>query len=222
MTRLGKRKCLAGISNWLSYTPVCDILLCGIDRQTVPGLLSVTFMQGAAINLLVTVSAPFSVDGRRLFRRLITGVLALAVCCSVLHAGQSKLKKRDSRHEIEQLEEAWRVAMLKADTTALSALLGDDYIAITASGTLQTKDEALANLRSRRIHIASLNVSDRKLRFYGNTALVTSQASVQGTTPEGDINGGYRYTRVYVRNPQGQWKIVSFEASRIRQPGDHR
>jgi ketosteroid isomerase-like protein len=51
---------------------------------------------------------------------------------------------------------------------------------------------------------------------------VTSLAEVQGTTAEGDISGSYRYTRVYVRDAQGEWKIVSFEASRIRDPGEHK
>jgi len=43
---------------------------------------------------------------------------------------------------------------------------------------------------------------------------------VQGTTSEGDVSGSYRYTRVYVRNVQGAWKIVSFEMSKIREPGE--
>ena len=104
----------------------------------------------------------------------------------------------------------------------MAALLADDYMAITAYGTLQTKDETLANLRSGRTHFTTLDVSDRKVRFYGKTALVTSQAEVKATTPEGEISGSYRYTRVYVRDAQGEWKIVSFEASRIRDPGEHK
>lgn len=156
------------------------------------------------------------------FSRLAAIVILLALSGSLLYAGQAKPRGRENKHEIEQLEETWRVAMLKSDTAAMSALLGDDFIAITASGTLQTKDEILANLRARRIHLISLDVSDRKLRFYGKTALVTSEASVQGTTLDGDVSGSYRYTRVYVQDPEGKWKIVSFEASRIRQPGEGR
>jgi ketosteroid isomerase-like protein len=45
---------------------------------------------------------------------------------------------------------------------------------------------------------------------------------VSGSTADGDISGSYRYTRVYVRDEQGVWKIVSFEASRIRDPDDHK
>jgi ketosteroid isomerase-like protein len=176
-------------------------------------------MSGAPITLSVSGRTPM---GRVLGSgRTAAVVLLLALSANILYAGQPKPKKRDTRHEIEQLEEEWRTAVLKSDATALKTLLADDYIAITANGTLQTKDEALANIRSGRIHFTSLNLSDRKLRFYGKTALVTSLASVQGITPEGDLSGNFRYTRVYVLNAQGQWRIVSFEASHIRQPGEH-
>jgi ketosteroid isomerase-like protein len=132
--------------------------------------------------------------------------------------GMHRAERHESRLEIDQLEENWRDAALKGNTAAMAALLADDYMAITAAGTLQTKEEALASLRSGRMHFTTLALSDRKVRFYGTTAVVTSIAQVSGVTPEGDLSGSYRYTRVYVRDPQGKWRIVSFEASRIRDP----
>ena len=103
----------------------------------------------------------------------------------------------------------------------MGSLLADDYMAITASGTLQTKEQALESLRNGHLHFTTLDISDRKVRFYGTTALVTSVADVQGTTGEGEVSGSYRYSRVYVRNAAGVWKIVSFEVSKIREPGEH-
>ncbi|MGA9670585.1 MAG: nuclear transport factor 2 family protein [Terracidiphilus sp.] len=137
------------------------------------------------------------------------------------HGSAPKGHKHEVRHEIDRLEEKWRNAVLKGDTAAMESLLADDYMAITPSGTLQTKQEAMENLRSGKVHFTSLEISDRKVRFYGTTALVTSVATIEGTNPEGSISGSFRYTRVYVRNPQGAWKVVSFEANRIREPGDH-
>jgi len=87
---------------------------------------------------------------------------------------------------------------------------------------MQSREEILANLRSGALHITSLEVSDRKVRFYGKTALVTSRADVIGAAARGEITGSYRYTRVYVRDVQGKWKIVSFEASRIREFGERK
>jgi ketosteroid isomerase-like protein len=190
----------------------------GIDLQTFLGLLSDTLMSGARASHFV----PVLMNRRLAIGRTVSIVLLLALSGSIIHALQVKPRKHEARHEIDQLEEVWRNAVLKSDTTAMSALLADDYIAITASGTLQTKNETLANVRNHRVHFTALNISDRKVRFYGKTALVTSLAEVKATTPDGDISGSYRYTRVYVRDAQGQWKIVSFETNRIRRPGAHR
>jgi ketosteroid isomerase-like protein len=137
-------------------------------------------------------------------------------------AGPPREKKHEIRHEIDQLEDKWRKAVLTGDTVAMDSLLADDYMAITSSGTLQTKAQTLDNLRSGKTHFTQLDISDRKVRFYGTTALVTSYADVQGATPEGPIQGSLRYTRVYVKQPTGAWKIVSFEASSVREPGEHK
>jgi len=154
--------------------------------------------------------------------RILLIALVATFSATLLQAGQAKPKKQDVRREILELEDTWRTAVLKSDINALSALLADDYMGITASGMLQTKQEALANIRARRIQFTTLILSDRKVRFYGKTALVSSKAEVQGTTPEGEISGDFRYTRVYVRDGQGKWKIVSFDTSRIRDSGEHR
>jgi ketosteroid isomerase-like protein len=183
-----------------------------VDRQTGSGLPSDTRMTRSTTD-------PWNRLHRLHARRAVLAALALMVGASGLWAGVPQKQKHERRHEIDHLEEVWRDAMLKDDSAAMSGLLAEDYMAITPSGTLQTKDEALANLH--RAHFTSLEISDRKVRFYGTTALVTSTADVQGTTPDGDISGSYRYTRVYVEGPPGVWKIVSFEANKILTPGDH-
>lgn len=148
--------------------------------------------------------------------------LALAVCFIVFASAKPLAQKHESRHDIDQLEDQWRDALLSSDTKAMDTLLAVDYMGITASGTLQSRDETLQSLSSGRLHFALLDVTDRKIRFYGTTAVVTSLANIQATTPDGKVAGSYRYTHVYVRDAQGNWKIVSFEASRVREPGPHK
>jgi ketosteroid isomerase-like protein len=153
---------------------------------------------------------------------LVLGVYTPALFAAPQYGGMPKGQKHESRREIDQLEEAWRNAVLKSDTVLMESLLADDFMAISANGTLQTKEETLSKLGGGRVHYTGLEVSDRKVRFYGTTALVTSKAEVSGTSGGIDISGSYRYTRVYVRNAQGKWKVVSFEASWIREPGGQR
>jgi ketosteroid isomerase-like protein len=156
-------------------------------------------------------------------RWLAEGFLALLAFSLASPLGaMPRSERHEIRHEIDHLEDHWRDAILSGNVTAMDALLAPDYMAITANGTLQSKDETLANMRSGTLRIKSIEISDRKVRFYGTTALVTSRAEVTGTTAEGDLNGSYRYTRVYVRDAAGVWRIVSFEASRIRDTDEHK
>jgi ketosteroid isomerase-like protein len=182
-----------------------------IDPRDESRLLSLTFMRtmkGTAAALLR--------------RRVLIGLTVLVLAVAAPLRGMDRAEKHGVRHQIEQLENAWRNAVLRGNIAAMDGLLADDYMAITPTGILQSKEQALASLRSGTVRINSLEVSDRKIRVYGTTALVTSRAEVSGTGPEGSMAGSYRYTRVYVRDARGVWRIVSFEASRIREPGERR
>jgi ketosteroid isomerase-like protein len=171
----------------------------------------------------------FAIQLARFFLRRLSCALiflfvvgALAAPAATPSGQLPRTQKHEGHHLIDQLEESWRKAVLNGDAATMSGLLADDFIAITANGTLLTKEQTLAKLSSGHTHYTSLELSDIRVRFYGSTALVTSLARVTGANAERDITGNFRYTRVYVRNAQGAWKIVSFEASRIRVPGEHK
>ncbi len=153
---------------------------------------------------------------------MAAGLLLLLLAFPVLLSGMPRGERHESRHEIDQLEETWANAILHRNVQQMDALLADDYMAITPSGMLVSKDQTLANMRNGTMRFSTIATSDRKVRFYGGTAVVTSRAYVIGTMPEGPLQGSYRYTRVYVRDDQGKWQIVSFEASRIRPRGKQR
>ncbi len=108
----------------------------------------------------------------------------------------------------------WRQAQLDNNTSVIDHLLADDYVGISANGTIETKAQVLAARRAGSVRFTQLDLNDVKIRFFGDTAVVTSRAELQGVNGERDVSGRYRYTRVYNRR-LGQWKIVSFEASQI-------
>jgi ketosteroid isomerase-like protein len=151
-------------------------------------------------------------------RRMAMELMLLAIVAAPLLAGMPRGEKHESRRIIEQLEDSWRNAMLHGNITAMEGLLADDYMAITPSGVLQSKEQALSQLRNGSLHFKSIEFDDRKVRFYGTTALVNCRAEISGAGPEGEFSGSYRYTRVYVRDAKGVWRIVSFEANRIARP----
>jgi ketosteroid isomerase-like protein len=125
----------------------------------------------------------------------------------------------NAHKEIEGLELDWRQAQLTNNISTVERLLADDYLGISANGTLETKADELTRRRTGALHITQLDLSDIKVRIYGDTAVVTSKADLIGKNGDRDISGRYRYTRVY-SNRDGQWRIVSFEASRVSGPDE--
>jgi len=49
----------------------------------------------------------------------------------------------------------------------MAGLLADDYLAITPSGTLQTKDQALENMRDGMLRLTTLEIT---IARFGSTA----------------------------------------------------
>ncbi len=126
---------------------------------------------------------------------------------------------------IERLEKRWQQAELDGNTSVMASMLSDEYLGIYANGTLATKAETLASFKNGNTRFKSIESSDRKIRVYGNTAVVVSKADVIGVNDGEPLNGHYRYTRVYHRR-NGVWKIVNFEASsmharQVDRPASH-
>lgn len=154
---------------------------------------------------------PFVASPRK-FAPALAVLVLLAAC-----PGGWALPRHENKalhKEIEALEQQWRQAILTNNVAEMNNLLSDDYIGITSNGTVEDKAQALAQRRASTVTITRLDLSDIHIRVYEDTAVVTSVADVAGSNGDSDIGGKYRYTRVYARR-RGEWKIVSFEASRV-------
>ncbi len=123
--------------------------------------------------------------------------------------------KHVERAQVEALEMQWRQAQLSEDVAAMDKLLSDDYLGINSTGEVATKAQQLDHMRTRRLVIDKLDISDLKIKLIGPIAIVTSLAQIDGVSDGAPLNGSFRYTRVYQRLPSGSWKITNFEATRI-------
>jgi ketosteroid isomerase-like protein len=150
---------------------------------------------------------------------LVCAVLALNLWILAAPArGQHPRRSEQFKHQVEQLEQAWRTAELSGDVDAMGKLLSDDYVGINMSGQVVTKTQQLDRMRRRRTVLTKLDLEDMKVKLIGQTAIVTSRAEVEGTNEGVVIHGTYRYTRVYSRQATGGWQITNFEATRVGPP----
>ena len=142
-------------------------------------------------------------------------ILLLVSAVSGVACAQRHERKRVERAEILAMESQWRQAQLSEDIPEMDHLLSDNFLGITAAGQVVTKTQQLDRMRSRQIAISKLDLADTKIKISGNLAVVTSLARLDGSSNGSPLHGYFRYTRVYQRSPGEEWKITSFEATRV-------
>jgi ketosteroid isomerase-like protein len=144
------------------------------------------------------------------------GVILLLVSCSAAcPAIGTKHGLKSTKRQIEDMETEWRDAQLTGNVAEMDKLLSDDYFGISMTGQVNTKSQQLDRIRTRKLALTRIDLSDVKVKLIGSTAIVTSRAEVEGVNDGSPMKGSFRYTRVYQRTPAGQWKITNFEATRL-------
>ncbi len=79
-----------------------------------------------------------------------------------------------------QAEESRNQALQKGDADALAKLYTDDLIYTNALGVTLTKQQHLADIRSRKLQLTTLKHSDVQVRMHGDAGFVTGSQHVHG------------------------------------------
>ena len=116
-----------------------------------------------------------------------------------------------------KIERDGLAALLKKDIAAFGRIFADDAVVITPDGSAQTKAQLLADVKSGDLVVESSEISDMKVRAYGDTAVVTYVTTDKGKFKGQDISGRYRWTDVFVRRA-GTWQVVAGHGTPIQQP----
>ncbi len=158
---------------------------------------------------------------KRMRRVLIIALPLLLLPCLTL--GQTKEKKEKAKPvgggSVEQavlkLEDEFADALKKGDCAFLEKNFSSDYINIFGNGQMTPKAEVVNACKSGQMKYDTFDVKkDRKVRVYGNTAIVISEAEVKGHRGSIPVMGTYRRTLVFVKMKNGQWQLVTFQATK--------
>jgi ketosteroid isomerase-like protein len=116
-----------------------------------------------------------------------------------------------SEKEILELEDRRFAAMIARDLAALEKLTHEQLLYTHSSGNTDTKASWLESIKAGKAKYKSVNCSERKVRVFGEIALVNGKAAI-----EVDINGQPKslkllFLNAWARTPQG-WKFVAWQS----------
>ena len=138
---------------------------------------------------------------------MLAVVCFLAAFCSVAIA-------QNTEDEIKKLEMDRAAAVVKGDMAMVEKQTSDDYTLINADGQMASRQQMIDAFKSGKSKLSMNDLSDMKVRVYGNTAVVTGKSKVKGMMAGKDATGSVIYTRVYVKK-DGHWQSVALQQTRI-------
>jgi ketosteroid isomerase-like protein len=153
-------------------------------------------------------------------RRFATlGALVLAVSALVSaqapEAGRALPPTQDTEAVLMKMERDAAAALVKRDLAGFGSLFSEDAVFTGPDGAVQTKAQLLADIKSGSLVIDASEISDMKVRVFGEAAVVTYTTTDKGKYKGRDISGRYRWTDMFVRRG-GKWQIVAGQGTPIQ------
>jgi len=132
---------------------------------------------------------------------------------SIESSEKQNREQADDEQQILALHEAGDRALMSADLGMLARIFADDYVQYNEAGKAFTKQDVLENFRTGAIRYPSIVSTGRKIRVFGDTAVV------HGSESDEVEAGGKRFAVRYVyldvlRKCDGEWKLVASQLAR--------
>lgn len=119
---------------------------------------------------------------------------------------------KDSKEilEIVVSEEVLLVAIKESDLERLDHLLHEDLLFTNPMGQTLTKQMDLEGYRSGEMKVSHIGSQDQQINIIGDVAVVAVTIALEGTFGKHDLDGKYRYTRVW-KNISGtsSWQVIA-------------
>jgi ketosteroid isomerase-like protein len=136
-------------------------------------------------------------------RPLQAGALALGV---LLAQGATASAGPNGSGTVAALDVRYQAAVQRNDAAAMDRILAEDFVLVTGSGKTYSKADLLAEARAGRVRYDRQDDSDRTVRVWGDTAVVTAKLWAKGTENGKPFEHRLWFSDTYARTPTG-WYV---------------
>jgi ketosteroid isomerase-like protein len=140
---------------------------------------------------------------------LAIGAMSAALAVSA-HPQQSNEEK--DKEILANLDTEYQAAVKVNDVATMDRLLADNFTLVTGSGRIYSKKDLLDEARSGRITYEHQEDTDKTVRIWGDTAVVTAKLWEKGTEDGKPFDHTAWFSDTYIRTPT-RWIYVFAQSS---------
>jgi hypothetical protein len=158
---------------------------------------------------------------RNKVKKLVAAALFVCTCAGLAFArpqatsAAAPAKASSVSQTLKQLEHDWEDAAKAADADKMGAILADDWVRIAPDGKMETKKDALADLKSGASKLISHDDGPMDVKVIGKVAVVQGTSTEKSMANGTVTSGKYAWTDVF-ENVNGKWMVVRSEATTVK------
>lgn len=118
----------------------------------------------------------------------------------------------DEKATVAALDEQYQLAVKRNDTATMDRILADDFVLVTGSGKVYSKADLLKESGSGEYVYEHQEDTERNVRVWGDTAVVTAKLWEKGTDRGTPFDHTVWFSDVYIRTPHG-WRYIFGQSS---------
>jgi ketosteroid isomerase-like protein len=115
---------------------------------------------------------------------------------------------------IAKADKAWAKAVVDRDLKALGRIYDDGLIYAHSTGSIDTKADYLANLKSGKQKYDAIEFQKQTIRVHGDSAVSHSIVVMKGTNPAGPFDNRLMMIHTWVKEG-GAWKLAAHQTTDI-------
>src|SRR5271154_7194845 len=142
---------------------------------------------------------------------IATLFIATLICGSALPMFAQE-DEATARAQVLGLEKAWNQAYKAGDVNALAAILDNSLVLVEDDGSLKTKSEFLASVKSSSANQEQVAPESLTVRVFGNTAIAIGVIAVKETHAGKTVVHRERFIDTWI-NRNGTWVCIATDAT---------
>lgn len=149
-------------------------------------------------------------------KKIFVATISILSCVTLMAQNKATfIADRDTvaEEQIKKLEFFLADLLEKGDIDTYSGYLTDDYVRITATGNVSTKQQILEGFRKSKTAL-QMRPHDLSVRVYGNTAILRAILDLETKTEAGTTKRSSIITKVFIRR-DSKWYMASLQGTAL-------
>jgi ketosteroid isomerase-like protein len=153
----------------------------------------------------------------KVVRRIrVTGLLATLLCVVfVLSCTTNNEQTNDAQQEVLAAHEKRRIATLNGDANTVASMMTDDLTFTHANAVVETKEQFIDALESRRLQYKTLTDEDLQVRVNGTTGVVSGTVHIVVDASGTEYDLRVLFTELWVKEDD-TWQMMLWHATEVQ------